>query len=304
VAEETKSLQIGVDRLPPVTEAAVLGTGGADGWYVSGVSVTLQASDLHSGVASTEYALALLQAPNSHAATVTGSTYGGAAGGAVPTNGFVPYTGAISLGEGVYELSYRSTDAAGQVEETRKMTVKVDTTAPVHALQLNGAPVTDGMSISDAELVTLTLQASDTLSGVSAQTILVDGMHYSAGSALDWAGKLGTHLISVTVSDVAGNQVSASYTVTVATSIDSLLRLADRFEQEGRLNGPLAPQVGNGLDQAKHQAEAGHTVQAVKHLNDVLKHLNNGSMQAHLTAEAKTALETDIQALQQMWGNK
>ncbi len=304
VAEETKSLQIGVDRLPPVTEAAVLGTGGADGWYVSGVSITLQASDLHSGVASTEYALALLQAPNSQAATVTGSTYGGAAGTVVPTNGFVPYTGAISLGEGVYELSYRSTDADGQVEETRKMTVKVDTTAPVHALQLNGAPVTDGMSISDAELVTLTLQANDALSGVSAQTILVDGMHYSAGSASDWAGKLGTHLISVTVSDAAGNQVSASYTITVTTSIDSLLRLADRFEQEGRLNGPLAPQIRNGLDQAKHQAETGHTVQAVKHLNDVLKHLNNGSMQAHLTAEAKTALETDIQALQQIWGNK
>jgi hypothetical protein len=109
--------------------------------------------------------------------------------------------------------------------------------------------------------------------------------------------------VIVTVTDAAGNQMSAAYTVNVKTDIDSVLRLLALFEQEGRVGGPLAAQLRNAVQQAKHQADAGHAKQAVKHLDDALKHLNNGPMKRHVTAEAKQALETDLQTLQQLGSN-
>jgi len=279
-AEQAKSLRLQVDRTPPVTEASVQGLNGADGWYRSNVAVTLQASDAHSGVASTEY-------------TVTDITYGTDS----IAGEFIPYIGAIELGEGIYEVSYRSADRAGHAAETKTDTVKVDRTAPGFALQWNGSAASDGMTVDDAEPITLSLLADDNLSGVAAKSVIVDGAPYTEGTVLDWAGKLGTHTIVVTVTDAAGNQASAVYAVTVTATVESLIRLIARYENEGRLTGPLAAQVRNRAEQAKHHAESGRQEQAAKQLEDLLKHLGNEPLEAHIDPRAKAALETDAASI-------
>lgn len=304
IAEETKKHIIRIDRLPPVTEANVQGEVGRNGWYVSNASVSLQANDPHSGVALTEYSISLVQAPARVAQTVTGSTYGPSPEVPIPspvTNGFVPYSGAILFGEGVYELSFRSKDAVGHSEAARTMTIKIDKTDPAYTLRLNGNDVSGEMTIHDAQLAAFTVVAEDAMSGVASVVMTVDGMPYSAGTALDWAGKLGPHQIAVTITDAAGNAVTSAYTVTVAVTIESLLQLVSRYESEGGISGPLVSQIRNDLDQAKHQAEAGHPVQAIKHLEDVLKHLNNEPLQEHVSGAAKAALQIDVEAVIQGW---
>ena len=98
-----------------VTPAAA---NGQAGWYTSRPSFTLAATDETggSGVASTEYRIA---------------------GGA-----WTPYTASVSVtGEGSRLIEYRSTDAAGNVEAIKSLTVKIDTAAPTSTLTI---PAVDG----------------------------------------------------------------------------------------------------------------------------------------------------------------
>src|SRR5207247_6142837 len=46
---------IAVDSSPPLSAVSLSGTQGANGWYVTGVSATLTATDVISGVAPIEY---------------------------------------------------------------------------------------------------------------------------------------------------------------------------------------------------------------------------------------------------------
>ncbi|MEF3312431.1 heparinase II/III family protein [Paenibacillus sp. GYB004] len=107
--EPVQSVTVPVDRLAPVTQAQTSAEAGAGGWYASPVSVALTASDAHSGIAGTEYAL-----------SVTGSTYG-------PQGGFQPYTGPIVLQDGSHVLQFRSVDLAGNTEQLQTVEVKVVT---------------------------------------------------------------------------------------------------------------------------------------------------------------------------------
>ncbi|KXK63623.1 PKD domain-containing protein [Micromonospora rosaria] len=97
-----------VDGTAPVTTAEVAGTP-VDGWHTAATTVTLTATDEAggSGVARTEYQL----------------------GGATA---WTAYTAPVEItGDGEHELRFRSTDEAGNVEETKSVTVRIDTTAPV-----------------------------------------------------------------------------------------------------------------------------------------------------------------------------
>lgn len=93
------------DEFPPTTDIALSGTPGADGWYVSKVTVTLSAADEGgSGVAETEYSL----------------------------NGgpMITYLGPFTVDEGITMILYRSVDNAGNVEGAKQQEVKVDKTPP------------------------------------------------------------------------------------------------------------------------------------------------------------------------------
>ncbi|RAV11122.1 hypothetical protein DQG23_36765 [Paenibacillus contaminans] len=109
------------DITPPTTDAVIAGTAGAGGWYTSDVTVSLQASDDGPGAASTEYALTVIQ-----------SVYG-----IQSTDGFIPYESPIVLGDGIYQVQYRSTDQAGNVEAVQRMTFQIDATVPTASVELS-----------------------------------------------------------------------------------------------------------------------------------------------------------------------
>lgn len=93
-----------IDRTAPITSLSLEGTPGQNGWYISVVSGSLSATDNLSGVDTTYYSID--------------------GGGVVPGTSFVLDT------EAVHTVSWYSTDAAGNVEQVRSASVKMDWTPP------------------------------------------------------------------------------------------------------------------------------------------------------------------------------
>jgi len=273
------------DQTPPTTKADLDGAKGSGDWYVSDVSVSLLADDDDSGVASSEYALTVVQSTN----------------GLQSTDGFVPYTSPIALSEGVYELLYRSIDKAGNIEEAKHVAMQIDKTAPTFSVLLNGGELGEDVQITDSQPVTLTLQTEDNLSGVAAQTVSVDGKPYIPGTELNWAGNLGTHTVRIVVKDHAGNATQTEIGIQVDTDLASMGQLLQRYTESGQLTGPLQKQLANKYGQALDQFNKGHLGQAIKHMEDFLKHLNQDPLQDLIAAEAKAVLIADANALITSW---
>lgn len=122
--------------------------------------------------------------------------------------------------QGDHAVSYRSTDTSGNVEEARTATVKIDTVAPGAAFSAVLGDVEVG-SIPPAPTCT----ASDATSGPAG--CVVTG--YSTG--------IGTHTLTATATDVAGNTGTATQTYTVRPRCTTTIT--------GRHNGPLT--VNGGL---------------------------------------------------------
>ncbi len=108
-ADANQSVDFKLDARPPVTAAVVGGpVGDAPGTYRGPVSVTLSSSDDASGVAG-----------------VQASVDGGA---------LAPYAGSIPVSaDGPHTLTFRATDAAGNVEPIRTLSFRIDSVAPVLA---------------------------------------------------------------------------------------------------------------------------------------------------------------------------
>ncbi|MFF5207776.1 ThuA domain-containing protein [Streptosporangium sp. NPDC000396] len=167
----------GADKTPPVTTAKAGRPNGKDGWYTSGpVEVTLTAVDDASDVAATEWRLD---------------------GGA-----WTPYTEAILVsGDGTRGLEYRSRDGAGNVEEARPLTLKIDTTVPQTTASF-AAPNDAGWNNGDVPVL---LSAKDTASGVARIEYSLDQGEWKAytGEPVVVGGD-GTHEVRYRALDVAG----------------------------------------------------------------------------------------------------
>lgn len=102
----------------------------------------------------------------------------------------------------------------------------------------------------------------------------------------------------VIASDEADN-LSASSSLSTRTKVNlvTVQKLLEQFIAVKEVNGPLADQTANNLDQAVHQWDKGDGHKAAKHLEDLIKHLNNENMQSHVSSQAKAALLRDVQEL-------
>jgi uncharacterized protein YjdB len=120
------------------------------------------------------------------------------------------------------------------------------------------------------------------------------------GSGVITAGDAGTAVITATV--VAGGAAfSADVQITVQVTAESLTRTLQDDIDSGDVRGPLEAQLTNSLRQAIHHMENGRVPQAIKQLDDFLKHLNNPAMQNHVSPAAKEALNNDAEALIRLW---
>jgi Domain of Unknown Function (DUF1080) len=204
-AETPKSLKVSIDKIAPVTTAVVSGINGNNGWYTSAATITLAANDGISGVARTEYSF-------NNASWAT-------------------YTTPVTISnDGTSIVYYRSVDVAGNSEGAQSVIVKVDNTAPAGTVSPSPAyvaktgvsklfPVTINGSWNDATsgLQSVTLAVTDEY-GLRNQTIpnFTFGGQISLDSYVKKGDSDGKRIYTVTVTayDIAGNQQSATTTVT------------------------------------------------------------------------------------------
>nr|MDT0657493.1 ThuA domain-containing protein [Micromonospora sp. DSM 115978] len=168
----------GADTTAPVTTAEVSGTP-VEGWYPGDVTVTLTAADEAggSGVAGTEYQLD-------------------------DATAWTAYTGPVPVGgDGIHELRFRSTDAAGNVEATTSVTVRIDGTAPVSAAQF--APPNDNGWHDGA--IPVVLSATDADSGVDLLEWSLDGGAWTPYTEPVQVSGDGEHELLYRATDTAGN---------------------------------------------------------------------------------------------------
>jgi hypothetical protein len=173
------------DLTPPVTAYSASGSGGANNWYTSAVTVTLSATDDSSGVASIHF-----------------RTDGGA---------WQTYAGPLSVqADGAHSIDYYSTDVSGNNEITRTVAVKIDTAAPSSSIQLSGTLAGDGSYVSTVDV---TLASTDATSGVQSTQYRVDsGAWRSYAIPFPISGN-GSHTVDYFATDNAGNAESAKSSV-------------------------------------------------------------------------------------------
>ncbi|MBM0232432.1 ThuA domain-containing protein [Micromonospora sp. STR1_7] len=166
------------DETAPVTTATVSGTP-TEGWYTGPVTVTLTAADEAggSGLAGTAYQL-------------DGATT------------WTDYTAPVAVsGDGEHELRFRSTDEAGNVESTKTVTVKIDTTAPVTTATF--APANDAGWHNGSIPVVLT--STDAGSGVKTVEWSLDGGTWTPYTTPVEVTGDGQHELLFRSTDKAGN---------------------------------------------------------------------------------------------------
>ncbi|HDS59849.1 MAG TPA: PKD domain-containing protein [Thermoplasmatales archaeon] len=169
--------RITVDTLPPETNATLNGTEGADDWYRGNVTVTLNATDVLSGVNATWYLL-----------NETWYLY---------NDSFV-----VSQ-EGRTNVTYYSVDNATNREDNNTLPVKIDNTPPVTNVTLDGDLGIRGWYRGP---VTAALTANDTLSGVDSIRYRVndgDWEEYDGGVTVSSSGN---HTLYFYAVDNAGNE--------------------------------------------------------------------------------------------------
>ncbi|MEC0240984.1 carbohydrate-binding protein [Paenibacillus dokdonensis] len=202
-----------------------------------------------------------------------------------------------------YSILFKSVDTSGNVSQGITIESKDQ---PSFALTVNGSALKDGDSLNDDAI--LTFLAGSGLSAGGTVILTLDGKEYKIDSRnnstdIALAGKLGDKTASVTTDAGSGSPSQQSYQFHVSTSLGSLEKLTARFSDSGELKGPLIPQLTNALDQAQHQLDGGKQDQAVKHLQNFIKHLNNKAMAGNVQDSAKAVLNTDADFLIRAWQN-
>ncbi|MEF3305917.1 OmpL47-type beta-barrel domain-containing protein [Paenibacillus sp. GYB003] len=249
------------DTAAPVTTAELSpqAPNGANGWYASPVALRLEAADDTSGVSGSVY-----------------STDGGAV--------WRTYGGPVVFDvDGAYDVLYRSADRAGNTEEAKSVSFRIDRTPP--AVGLNVRPHS---AYLDSERIGLNVSVADALSGVdrSRTAVTLDGQPIAADASVDLAAlPLGPHVFQATAADMAGNVASVTVPFRIETNGPSVLALIDRFAADGSIA------VGGIANSLRSQLLGGE-------LQAMLNHLE-AQRGKHISAAAADLLIRDVRALLQ-----
>ena len=187
-AESVRGLSIritGDTHVLPVSTLSSSGVTGADGWYVSPVTVTLTATS-GSGIAT------------SIAYRIDG-------------NAWVTYSQPITLPDGRHVLTYQATDADGYSEVSKSIAINVDSTPPSVLSNSPSVPIGPDDSLS--------WSGSDGGSGIARYEVSIDGAAFvSVGlqTTLTRHWTAGTHVVVVRAYDAAGNAKSSVIQFSVA----------------------------------------------------------------------------------------
>jgi hypothetical protein len=255
------------DVTPPVVSVTLnpATPNGANGWYTSNVTVTVNATD------------------NGTVASRQRSTDGGAT--------WVNANTALTIStEGTTTVLYRATDNGGNVSQVGSVTVKLDKTQP--AVAVSG--VTDGATVGNSGDVTWT--ATDATSGIDTVTATVDGTAVPAATPLAlWTLSLGSHTLVVTATDKAGLVRTTTVTFTTRTSLLTLTALTERLAREGHVTPAGEKELEKRLQQAEKHVAGGRTAAAISQLEGFVAAAKSSSNVRDAAASA--ALQRDANAV-------
>lgn len=174
-ASATRTIQL--DTVAPTPGFSVPAPTGANGWYVSSVTITPNGSDVTSGVASE-----LVSFNN------------------------IDWSPSVTVSsDGTYTVYTRITDNAGNAASATR-TIHYDATNPVPGFS---ASITspDGANGWYVHALTVTPNGSDATSGVASQEVSLNNVSWSPSVALSADG---TYTVYTRVTDNAGNSASSS----------------------------------------------------------------------------------------------
>jgi hypothetical protein len=175
------------EETPPATFLELTGTEGENGWYVSSVEAALGAYGVND-IERTEYR--------------------------VDSSDWQQYVEPFEVsGDGVHALEFYSVDVLGAVEATRSAEVMVDCQAP----ELDLTALND--NVFETGNISVMWNCSDAVSGVASAAYALDGADPAACApslviALSDLDE-GSHTLTVTVTDEAGNIASQSVSFVV-----------------------------------------------------------------------------------------
>jgi hypothetical protein len=161
------------DTSTPVTSINVQGQTGNNGWYGSGVTVSLTAADNESGTEKTHY-------------RINGGEWQSYA---------EPFS--ISV-EGSTVIEYKSIDKDGNEEAVKARTINIDTQKPVTAIG-------DIPSYTVKVDVPISFSTSDGTSGIARTEYRVNGGNWTTYEAPTYVGTEGTNTVEYRSVDLAGN---------------------------------------------------------------------------------------------------
>jgi hypothetical protein len=201
------------EEIAPMTVASISPAtpNGSNGWYTGNVTVTLSAADNCAGVAGTEI-----------------STDGGLT--------WMPYAGGLVISsEGGTTINYRSIDRAGNIEEIKSLTVRIDKTSPT--IWLSADPSTIWPPNGKTVMVTIHGKAFESFSGLGGVSYVVTdeyGLSLNIaprilnGKSEKWTEQLGVearrrgndrdgrvYRVKATITDRAGNMASSTVEIIV-----------------------------------------------------------------------------------------
>ncbi|MGA7608166.1 MAG: Ig-like domain-containing protein, partial [Anaerolineales bacterium] len=135
-----------IDTTPPTQNLVLDGTIGNNGWYISDVKASVNASDGGAGVAYSTIA----------------------------DNGGAAQPSPVTLNDGVHSLQYVTTDKAGNTVTNTSPIIQVDTTAPVSQFT---SPTPASLELAGFQV---SGWSSDAGSGLSAAQLSTDGTNWNA----------------------------------------------------------------------------------------------------------------------------
>lgn len=144
-------------------------------------------------------------------------------GAAVSTSSISPFTNAwnsATVANGTHTLTLTAADAAGN-KTTKSVSVTVSNTAPgdITSPVVNLSSPTDQSSVTGT--VSVVMSATDNV-GVSSVSISIDNVVVSTSTSYSWNTSnfaAGSHIVTATAKDAAGNQGTKSATVTINTTV-------------------------------------------------------------------------------------
>ncbi len=178
--ENVKSGSFRIDSSVEETTSYLSGVEGNNGWYLTGVVVSLSASDKTSGVDIIEYR--------------------------VDSGDWQTYSSPFTIGsDGAHNVEYHYADRAGNVEEIKVKGIDIDTGKPATSIFFS-PDKPDGHNGWYVSPVEVALSSRDSLSGVQVIRYRMDGVDWQDYSAPFTISEDGGYTIEYYSVDGAGNQ--------------------------------------------------------------------------------------------------